>query len=107
MRTGLLGPGPGPAKSQKKKSLRDTPQVKDGGLGRTLCHRIMLCRAVGGTRDGPGCEREEYDGQVDGGAHGNDRSFSVQGVVAQRKRDVKKKGIRDIQSKGRRGYGFE
>ena len=44
-------------------------------------------------RDGPGCEREEYDGQVDGGAHGNDRSVSVQGVVVQRKRDVEKKGI--------------
>jgi len=80
----------GPAKS-KKKILRD---VKDGGLGRTFCHRDRFYhRAVGGMCDGPGCEREEYDGQVDGGAHGNDRSVSVQGVVVQRKRDVEKNGI--------------
>jgi hypothetical protein len=41
--------------------------------------------AVGGLRDGPGCEREEYDGQVDGSAHGNDRSFSVLGSCCSEK----------------------
>jgi len=60
----------------------------------------MFYRAVGGMCGGPGCEREEYDGQVDGGAHGNDRSVSVQGVVVQRKRDVEKKGIEIYKSKG-------
>ena len=83
----------GLAKSKKKKRLRDIPQAKDGGLRRTFCHRVRPYRAVGGMRDGPGCEREEYDGQVDGGTHGNDRSVSVQGVVVQRKRGG--------------GYGFE
>ena len=88
-----------PTKRKNFFFLRDTPQVKDGGLGRTFCHRVRSYGAVGGMRDGPGCEREEYDGQVDGGAHGNDRSVSVQGVD-QRKRDVEKKGIEIYKRKG-------
>ena len=67
--------------------------MKDGGLGRTFCHWVRFYRGVGGKRDGPDCECEEYDGQIDGGTHGNDRSVSVQGVVIQRKRGG--------------GYGFE
>ena len=52
--------------------MNTTPgrEIKRGRKGRTSClHRVRLGRVERGHRGGPSGEREENDGEVDGGAH--------------------------------------
>ena len=63
-----------PKRSKKSKYIGN---IFFHGDGQTFClHRGGLCLARGRNCDHPSNEGEEYDGQVDGGAHSEDRRYS-------------------------------
>jgi hypothetical protein len=54
-------------KRPHKKGKKEKEQEKNGR--RTVSCIGILAARQSGRRGSPGCEREEHDGQVDGGAH--------------------------------------